>query len=98
MISRRILSPLRLPIPPFRQCGRRGLSHADLPRRARIYNARAMHVTEFDYQLPEALIAQHPAPQRRASRMLRMDGAALQDLTFADLPGQIDFRAVLVLN
>ena len=57
-----------------------------------------MRVTEFDYQLPEALIAQHPAPQRRASRMLRMEGAALQDLTFADLPGLIDFRDVLVLN
>jgi S-adenosylmethionine:tRNA ribosyltransferase-isomerase len=58
----------------------------------------AMRVADFDYQLPEALIAQRPAAQRRASRLLRMDGAALQDLSFTDLPGLIDFRDVVVLN
>ena len=59
-----------------------------------------MRVTEFDYALPEELIAQHPAAQRRASRLLRVDGATgvLQDLTFADLPRDIDFRDVVVLN
>lgn len=59
-----------------------------------------MRVTEFDYALPEELIAQHPAAQRRASRLLRVDGATgvLQDLAFADLPGDIDFRDVVVLN
>ena len=57
-----------------------------------------MRVAEFDYALPETLIAQHPAAQRRASRLLRMDGAALQDLTFGDFPGLIDFKDVLVLN
>jgi S-adenosylmethionine:tRNA ribosyltransferase-isomerase len=58
----------------------------------------AMRVADFDYQLPEALIAQRPAAQRRASRLLRMDGAALQDLSFTDLPGLIDFRDVVVLT
>ncbi len=59
-----------------------------------------MRVAEFDYALPEALIAQHPAAQRRASRLLRVDGmgGALQDLTFADFPGLVDFHDVLVLN
>jgi S-adenosylmethionine:tRNA ribosyltransferase-isomerase len=59
-----------------------------------------MRVAEFDYALPEELIAQHPAAQRRASRMLRVDGASgmLQDLAFADLPRDIDFRDVVVLN
>ena len=59
-----------------------------------------MRVAEFDYQLPETLVAQHPAAQRRASRMLRLDGAsgALQDLAFTDLPGLIEFGDVLVLN
>src|SRR3954469_10691864 len=68
--------------------------------RTRIYNARAMRVTEFDYALPEELIAQHPTAQRRASRLLHMDGAsgALHDRSFADLPQEIDFRDVLVLN
>jgi S-adenosylmethionine:tRNA ribosyltransferase-isomerase len=59
-----------------------------------------MRVAEFDYALPEELIAQHPAAQRRASRLLRMDGSggSLQDLAFADLPGLIGFHDVLVLN
>ena len=59
-----------------------------------------MRVTEFDYALPEELIAQHPAAQRRASRLLRVDGTTgvLQDLAFADLPRDIDFRDVVVLN
>ena len=59
-----------------------------------------MRVADFDYALPEELIAQHPAAQRRASRLLRVDGAtgALQDQMFADLPRDIDFRDVVVLN
>ncbi len=32
-----------------------------------------MHISEFDYELPEELIAQHPLPQRDASRMLVVD-------------------------
>ena len=31
-----------------------------------------MNVSDFDYELPEELIAQAPAPERRASRMLVM--------------------------
>src|SRR4029077_11306731 len=41
---------------------------------------------------------QRPAAQRRASRMLRLAGAALQDLAFTDLPGLIDYRDVVVLD
>ncbi|MBA3572198.1 MAG: S-adenosylmethionine:tRNA ribosyltransferase-isomerase, partial [Pyrinomonadaceae bacterium] len=32
-----------------------------------------MHISEFDYELPEELIAQQPLPQRDASRMLVVD-------------------------
>jgi S-adenosylmethionine:tRNA ribosyltransferase-isomerase len=58
-----------------------------------------MLVSEFDYALPPALIAQHPAPQRSASRLLRLraDGG-LEDLAFGDLPGLVDARDCLVLN
>jgi len=57
-------------------------------------------VSEFDYELPAALIAQHPLPQRSASRLLRLDAATgfLQDLRFSDLPELVDQRDVLVLN
>lgn len=59
-----------------------------------------MLVSEFDYELPPELIAQHPVPQRSASRLLHLDAATgtLQDLQFGDLPLLIDQHDVLVLN
>jgi S-adenosylmethionine:tRNA ribosyltransferase-isomerase len=59
-----------------------------------------MLVSEFDYALPGELIAQHPAPQRSASRLLHLDArtGALRDLRFADLPAQVDARDTVVLN
>ncbi|HEY7239794.1 MAG TPA: tRNA preQ1(34) S-adenosylmethionine ribosyltransferase-isomerase QueA [Burkholderiales bacterium] len=58
-----------------------------------------MLVSEFDYELPAELIAQHPPGARRASRLLhlRADGA-IDDLAFADLPRLVDRRDALVLN
>src|SRR3990170_4314867 len=59
-----------------------------------------MRVSEFDYALPAELIAQRPAPERTASRLLHLDPASgqLQDLAFADLPRLVDARDALVLN
>jgi S-adenosylmethionine:tRNA ribosyltransferase-isomerase len=59
-----------------------------------------MKLAEFDYALPPDLIAQHPARERAASRLLHLDGrsGALNDLAFADLPGLVDARDALVLN
>jgi len=59
-----------------------------------------MRVSEFDYALPAELIAQRPAPERSASRLLHLDAASgrLRDLAFADLPGLVDARDALVLN
>jgi S-adenosylmethionine:tRNA ribosyltransferase-isomerase len=49
---------------------------------------RAMRIEEFDYELPPALIAQFPAGERTAARMLHLDGmtGACSDHRFADLP------------
>lgn len=58
-----------------------------------------MLVSEFDYELPAALIAQHPAPQRTASRLLHLQAdGGLEDLAFADFPRLVDARDALVLN
>ena len=59
-----------------------------------------MRVSEFDYALPAELIAQRPAPERAASRLLHLDAASgqLRDLAFADLPALVDARDALVLN
>ena len=59
-----------------------------------------MLVSEFDYALPAELIAQHPAPQRTASRLLHLEArsGSLRDLAFADLPRLVDARDAVVLN
>ncbi|MFY9316810.1 MAG: tRNA preQ1(34) S-adenosylmethionine ribosyltransferase-isomerase QueA [Burkholderiales bacterium] len=59
-----------------------------------------MRLADFDYELPDELIAQHPARERGASRLLHLDGATgeLRDRAFADLPQLVDARDVLVLN
>jgi S-adenosylmethionine:tRNA ribosyltransferase-isomerase len=59
-----------------------------------------MLVSEFDYDLPPELVAQHPVPQRSASRLLHLDAASgtLQDLKFSDLPLLIEPNDALVLN
>jgi S-adenosylmethionine:tRNA ribosyltransferase-isomerase len=59
-----------------------------------------MRTSDFDYALPEELIAQHPAPERTASRLLHLDGVsgALEDLRFADFPAQLRPGDLLVLN
>jgi len=53
---------------------------------------------DFDYALPPELIAQFPAPERAASRLLRLSGATLSDRRFADLPQFLRSGDVLVFN
>ncbi len=54
---------------------------------------------DFDFALPEALIAQHPAPERSASRLLdARAGVALPDRVFRDLPTLLEPGDLLVFN
>src|SRR4051812_33266257 len=57
-------------------------------------------VTDFDYELPEELIAQEPPAQRGTSRMLVMDRAtgALRDSQFIEFPSLLREGDLLVLN
>ncbi|OGA19342.1 MAG: tRNA preQ1(34) S-adenosylmethionine ribosyltransferase-isomerase QueA [Betaproteobacteria bacterium RIFCSPLOWO2_02_FULL_66_14] len=59
-----------------------------------------MKTSDFDYALPEGLIAQHPAPERSSSRLLHLDGAsgALEDLAFSDFPKCVRAADLIVLN
>lgn len=57
-----------------------------------------MHISEFDFDLPETLIAQHPPETRGGSRLLVALDKPLQDQQFADLPQHIDSGDVLVFN
>src|SRR5205809_7451474 len=59
-----------------------------------------MRLAELDYPLPEALIAQAPAPERAAARLLVLDrgGAPLRHAHVGDLPGFLRAGDVLVVN
>jgi S-adenosylmethionine:tRNA ribosyltransferase-isomerase len=59
-----------------------------------------MQLSDFDYHLPEDLIAQFPQTERSASRLLGLlqGEAAAQDLMFTDLPSLLRSGDLLVLN
>jgi len=55
-------------------------------------------LADFDFKLPEALIAQQPAPQRSASRLLDGRGQLPVDRSFGDLPSLLNPGDLLVFN
>ena len=59
-----------------------------------------MRRADFHYDLPAALIAQTPAAERRASRLLCLDGATgrIADRRFAELPALLSRGDLLVFN
>jgi len=59
---------------------------------------RAFTLSDFDFELPEDLIAQHPAPERSASRLLDGTAATPVDRIFRDLPGLLSPGDLLVFN
>ncbi len=56
-----------------------------------------MQLADFDYDLPDGLIARHPASERRGSRLLEI-GEQLVDRRFADLPALLRPGDLLVFN
>ena len=59
-----------------------------------------MRTEDFNFYLPDALIAQHPTSERTASRMLHLNGAdgSLADNMFLDLPDFLRSNEVIVFN
>ena len=58
-----------------------------------------MRTSDFDYPLPEELIAQRPLQRRSASRLLYMpDGGDFVDRFFSELPGLLRAGDLLVFN
>ena len=60
--------------------------------------AKAYSVNDFDFDLPPELIAQHPAPERSASRLLDASGSAPVDRIFRELPGLLSPGDLLIFN
>ena len=59
---------------------------------------RNFTVGDFDFALPHELIAQHPAPERSASRLLDATGPQAVDRIFRDLPALLEPGDLLVFN
>ncbi|MCX7205971.1 MAG: tRNA preQ1(34) S-adenosylmethionine ribosyltransferase-isomerase QueA [Proteobacteria bacterium] len=57
-----------------------------------------MQVADFDYHLPESLIAQFPPNVRGESRLLHIDGLTRQDSHFRELPQFLRAGDVLIFN
>jgi S-adenosylmethionine:tRNA ribosyltransferase-isomerase len=59
---------------------------------------RTYTLSDFDFALPDTLIAQHPAPERTGSRLLDGTETPPVDRRFGDLPGLLRAGDLLVLN
>ncbi len=59
-----------------------------------------MRTQDFDFYLPDALIAQHPTSQRNASKLLHLNAntGKLHDNLFIDLPDFLSAGDLLVFN
>jgi len=58
----------------------------------------AYTLSDFDFALPEHLIAQQPAPQRSGARLLDASGAVAVDRIFHELPSLLRAGDLLVFN
>ena len=59
---------------------------------------RTFTLSDFDFVLPEALIAQYPAPERSSSRLLDGTSANPTDRIFRDLPSLLKSGDLVVFN
>ncbi|HEY5404493.1 MAG TPA: S-adenosylmethionine:tRNA ribosyltransferase-isomerase, partial [Pyrinomonadaceae bacterium] len=59
-----------------------------------------MHISDFDYDLPEELIAQQPLAERDASRMLIVDRntQSWRDSSFREFQSELKPNDVVVVN
>ncbi len=59
-----------------------------------------MNLSEFEFDLPDHLIARYPTPDRTSSRLLHLNAATgeVNHYHFRDLPGLLDQKDLLVFN
>ena len=57
-----------------------------------------LRLADFDFELPDDLIAQHPAAERSGSRLLDGTAVPFTDRIFRELPGLLDAGDLLVFN
>jgi S-adenosylmethionine:tRNA ribosyltransferase-isomerase len=74
------------------------MPHAGDQDKSSAFTPRAFALSDFDFALPPELIAQHPADERSASRLLDGRGPVPEDRVFRDLPQLLEPGDLLVFN
>jgi S-adenosylmethionine:tRNA ribosyltransferase-isomerase len=77
---------------------RKSSHHSNAATRMPSAHSTPLRLSDFDFALPPDLIAQRPAPQRTASRLLHVAGKSLHDLAFTAFPDLLSRGDVLVFN
>ena len=77
---------------------RPALKRMSLASPASTQASRSFTLQDFDFELPDALIAQHPAVERSASRLLDGRSSAPADRRFTELPDLLEPGDLLVFN
>jgi S-adenosylmethionine:tRNA ribosyltransferase-isomerase len=93
----RPVRPVR-PVRPARNILDAPRSVADHLDAAPAMHRTAYSLSDFDFALPPELIAQHPAAERSASRLLDGRGRLPADHVFRELPSLLQPRDLLVFN
>lgn len=57
-----------------------------------------MKLSDFDYQLPKEMIAQHPVEPRDSSRLMILDGKGIEHMKFSDLSQILRPGDLLIMN
>ena len=63
-----------------------------------MWSVKPLQLSDFDYHLPEHLIAQRPLPERTRSRLLQLNQQRLTHGSFDDLAKQVRAGDLLILN
>lgn len=63
-----------------------------------LLNPRTIHISEYDYPLPDLRIAQHPLPQRDASKLLVMHNGNISEDVFASVSNYLPEDSLLIFN
>lgn len=64
----------------------------------KVEEIRNIHISDYNYNLPDERIAKHPLAEREQCKLLHYDGAVIADRHFYDVPALLPQGATLIYN
>lgn len=65
---------------------------------SKVDEIRNIHISDYNYDLPDERIAKHPLAQREQCKLLHYNGSEIVDRHFYDVPGTLPQGATLIYN